>query len=59
MTRAMLEEQKVSTRKNTSITSNIAKRISEKLDLGDVKGAVRLASSFDNFSTPDQKTLKL
>ena len=59
MTRAMLEEQKVSTRKNTSTISNIAKRMSEKLDLGDVRGAVRLASSFDTFSTPDETNLKL
>ena len=59
MTRAMLEEQKVSTRKSTSTTSNDAKRISEKLDLGDVKGAVRLASSFDTFSIPDETNLKL
>ena len=59
MTQVMSEEQKFSTRKNTSTTSNIAKFISEKLDMGDVKGAVSIASSADFFATPDETNLKL
>ena len=58
MTQAMPGKQKASTRKNTSTTTNIAKRVSKKLDMGDIKGAVRIASSADTFATSDITNLK-
>ena len=54
--RSSQSKSKISKRKTTT-AENIASRISEKLEEGDVRGAIRIAASDDTLARPDEKTL--